>query len=100
MLPTELDGLGLEGRCGVFVLRCRGAHSRPSLQEATALYIAELSCIGDGEALWRSGRFRTPDRARRLGGSASSRSERHAAASAPRSAVRPPESGFAVTNTS
>jgi hypothetical protein len=52
----------------------------------------ELGCVGDDEALWRSGRHGSPDRARRLAGSASagspprglcavgcfSRSERHA----------------------
>ena len=39
----------------------------------------EINCVGADEALWRSGRQGSPDRARRLAGSASSRSERHAA---------------------
>jgi len=37
-----------------------------------------------------------PDCARRLWGSASSRNSRHAACTSPRSAVRPPEPGFAA----
>ena len=42
------------------------------------------------EALWRSGRQRSPDRARSLWGPARSRTWRHAAFTGPHSAVRPP----------
>ncbi|MGH9252987.1 MAG: glycosyltransferase family 39 protein [Vicinamibacterales bacterium] len=51
----------------------------------------EVGCVGDDEALWRSGRHGSPDRARRLRESASSRSWRAAAARvlAARSGHRP-----------
>ena len=52
------------------------------LVETHAPLCPELGCVGDAEALWRSGRHRSPDRARRLMGSASSRSERRAVRSA------------------
>jgi hypothetical protein len=64
-------------------------------QSQTAQTVVVLALLWR-EALWRSGRHESPDRARRLRGTASSRSWRPAAHSCPRSAVRPPEPGFAT----
>src|SRR4051794_38111556 len=63
-------------------------------RESVEVMLTRAHVHQETEAVWRSGRHGSPDRARSLWGTASSRSWRPAVLDGHRSAVRPPESGF------